>query len=157
VDEAEVEALRRPEDEIPDLPENQAARAFLKNAPSKGLWMPLGKEVKVMQCFRCKAFGHRTGDRECPLAISGNTVLDAERQVRIFVVSSAVVDSDSGHMFVDNQTGPRRPCAGIRSQSKTNKRREIRTREAAYDAGGGDSCGGTRAPSPEEAPQGEEA
>jgi retinitis pigmentosa 9 protein len=81
VDDAEVEALRRPEDEIPDLPENQAARSFLKSAPSKGLWMPLGKEVKVMQCFRCKAFGHRTGDRECPLAISGNTVLDAERQV----------------------------------------------------------------------------
>ena len=48
-----------PEDAIPDLPENQAARQFLKNAPRKGLHMPLGKDVKVMQCWRCKAYGHR--------------------------------------------------------------------------------------------------
>ena len=72
----------RPEDRIPDRPENQAARQFLKNAPSKGLWMPMGTEVKVMQCWRCKAFGHRTGDRECPLAQAGNMQLDAERQAR---------------------------------------------------------------------------
>lgn len=39
----------RPEDDIPDLPENNAAREFLKNAPSKGLWLPMGVEVKVMQ------------------------------------------------------------------------------------------------------------
>lgn len=51
----EKEAARqRPEDAIPDLPENQAAREFLKKAPTKGLFMPLGKEVKVMQCWRCK-------------------------------------------------------------------------------------------------------
>lgn len=40
----------RPEDCIPDLPQNQAAREFLSKAPTKGLWMPLGKEVKVMKC-----------------------------------------------------------------------------------------------------------
>ena len=40
----------RPEDCIPDTKANQEARDFLANAPSKGLWMPLGKEVKVMQC-----------------------------------------------------------------------------------------------------------
>ena len=34
--------------------------------------MPLGKEVKVMQCWRCKQYGHRTGDKECPLASKGN-------------------------------------------------------------------------------------
>lgn len=39
-----------PEDCIPDLPENKDAREFLAHAPSKGLWMPLGKEVKVMKC-----------------------------------------------------------------------------------------------------------
>jgi retinitis pigmentosa 9 protein len=44
--------------------------------------MPLGVEVKVMQCFRCKAYGHRTGDRECPLANQGNFLLDTERQAR---------------------------------------------------------------------------
>jgi hypothetical protein len=70
-----------PEDSIPDLPENAAAREFLKSAPTKGLWMPLGKEVKVMQCWRCKAFGHRTGDKECPMNKSGNMNLDVERQV----------------------------------------------------------------------------
>lgn len=53
------EEEQRPEDSIPDLPENQAAREFLKNAPTRGLHMPLGKEVKVMQCWRCKAYGHR--------------------------------------------------------------------------------------------------
>jgi hypothetical protein len=30
-------------DHIPDLPENARAREFLKSAPSKGLWMPLGQ------------------------------------------------------------------------------------------------------------------
>jgi hypothetical protein len=59
----EAQSLTRPEDSIPDLPENQAVREFLKTAPTKGLYMPLGKEVKVMQCWRCKAYGHRTGDR----------------------------------------------------------------------------------------------
>jgi len=39
-----------PEECIPDTEQNQAARDFLAKAPTKGLWMPLGKEVKVMQC-----------------------------------------------------------------------------------------------------------
>jgi len=72
----------RPEDLIPDLPENKEAREFLKSAPSKGLWMPLGKEVKVMQCWRCKQYGHRTGDKECPLAQAGNVKAESERQAR---------------------------------------------------------------------------
>ena len=29
---------------------NKDAREFLAHAPTKGLWMPLGKEVKVMKC-----------------------------------------------------------------------------------------------------------
>jgi len=66
------EEKEKPEECIPDLPENKKARDFLKNAPTKGLWMPLGVEVKVMQCWRCKAYGHRTGDRECPMSVSGN-------------------------------------------------------------------------------------
>ncbi|RWS07495.1 retinitis pigmentosa 9 protein-like isoform X1 [Dinothrombium tinctorium] len=69
----------RPEDTIPDLPENRAAREFLARAPTKGLWMPLGKEVKVMQCWRCKAFGHRTGDKECPMFLSGNKEIEKFR------------------------------------------------------------------------------
>ncbi|XP_063673963.1 retinitis pigmentosa 9 protein homolog [Bolinopsis microptera] len=63
---------QKPEDCVPDLPENSEVREFLKSAPTKGLWMPLGKEVKVMQCWRCKQYGHRTGDKECTLASKGN-------------------------------------------------------------------------------------
>ena len=44
------EQEEHPEECIPDLPENKDAREFLAHAPSKGLWMPLGKEVKVMKC-----------------------------------------------------------------------------------------------------------
>jgi retinitis pigmentosa 9 protein len=81
-DSASSEESENPEDCIPDLPENAAAREFLRIAPRKGLHMPLGKEVKVMQCFRCKAYGHRTGDRECPLTKVGNVILDTERKGR---------------------------------------------------------------------------
>ena len=44
------EQEERPEDCIPETEQNREAREFLANAPKKGLWMPLGKEVKVMQC-----------------------------------------------------------------------------------------------------------
>ncbi|ETE59468.1 Retinitis pigmentosa 9 protein [Ophiophagus hannah] len=37
----------KPEDCIPDVPGNENAREFLAHAPTKGLWMPLGKEVKA--------------------------------------------------------------------------------------------------------------
>lgn len=79
---AENESDEHPEEAIPDLPENQNAREFLKKAPKKGLFMPLGKEVKVMQCWRCKAFGHRTGDRECPMRMTGNATIEEKRVVR---------------------------------------------------------------------------
>ncbi|KAK7899157.1 hypothetical protein WMY93_020010 [Mugilogobius chulae] len=69
----------KPEDCIPAEPGNEDARQFLAHAPTKGLWMPLGKEVKVMQCWRCKRYGHRTGDRECPFFIKGNQKLEQFR------------------------------------------------------------------------------
>lgn len=69
----------KPEDCIPDAPGNEDARTFLAHAPTKGLWMPLGKEVKVMQCWRCKRYGHRTGDKECPFFIKGNQKLEQFR------------------------------------------------------------------------------
>eukprot|EP01038_Epipyxis_sp_PR26KG_P009118 gene9118-12299_t len=83
--------VERPEESIPDLPENQKARDFLRKAPKKGLPLPMGVEVKVMQCFRCKAYGHRTNDRECPMRISGNIRLDSERQEREDPMSSFVL------------------------------------------------------------------
>ncbi|KAK3532377.1 hypothetical protein QTP86_016713 [Hemibagrus guttatus] len=69
----------KPEDCIPDAPGNEDAREFLAHAPTRGLWMPLGKEVKVMQCWRCKRYGHRTGDKECPFFIKGNQKLEQFR------------------------------------------------------------------------------
>ncbi|KAK2830299.1 hypothetical protein Q5P01_018230 [Channa striata] len=69
----------KPEDCIPAEPGNEDARNFLAHAPTKGLWMPLGKEVKVMQCWRCKRYGHRTGDRECPFFIKGNQKIEQFR------------------------------------------------------------------------------
>ncbi|CAL8296509.1 unnamed protein product [Lota lota] len=73
------EREEKPEDCIPESEENEDARNFLASAPTKGLWMPLGKEVKVMQCWRCKRYGHRTGDRECPFFIKGNQKLEQFR------------------------------------------------------------------------------
>ncbi|KAI2652778.1 hypothetical protein H4Q32_006074 [Labeo rohita] len=61
----------KPEDCIPDAPGNEDARNFLAHAPTKGLWMPLGKEVK--------RYGHRTGDKECPFFIKGNQKLEQFR------------------------------------------------------------------------------
>uniref|UniRef100_A0A8C9BPH4 Retinitis pigmentosa 9 protein n=1 Tax=Phocoena sinus TaxID=42100 RepID=A0A8C9BPH4_PHOSS len=69
----------KPEDCIPDVPGSEHAREFLAHAPTKGLWMPLGKEVRVMQCWRCKRYGHRTGDKECPFFIKGNQKLEQFR------------------------------------------------------------------------------
>ncbi|KAK2836408.1 hypothetical protein Q7C36_014277 [Tachysurus vachellii] len=69
----------KPEDCIPDAPGNENARDFLAHAPTRGLWMPLGREVKVMQCWRCKRYGHRTGDKECPFFIKGNQKLEQFR------------------------------------------------------------------------------
>lgn len=107
----------RPEDAIPDLPENQKARDFLKNAPTKGLHMPLGKEVKVMQCWRCKAYGHRTGDKECPLYSTGNLSNDATRRAREDPMfdKSVNVQSKSFEQPSDNYQMKKRAFALIRN------------------------------------------
>ena len=103
------EEEQRPEDLIPDKPENAAAREFLKNAPSKGLWMPLGTEVKVMKCWRCKAYGHRTGDRECPMSLTGNLDADAVRQAREDPMASYVARTAG---YGQAPTGPDAPAGG---------------------------------------------
>lgn len=73
--------------------------------------MPLGKEVKVMQCWRCKAYGHRTGDKECPLSKTGNITLDVERQVRALIESCILLS------VTPTNPGKRRPYVD-RSSSK---------------------------------------
>ena len=35
-----------------------------------------------MQCWRCRQYGHRTGDKECPLYSQGNLLNDSERQAK---------------------------------------------------------------------------
>uniref|UniRef100_A0A8C9H4L9 Retinitis pigmentosa 9 protein n=1 Tax=Piliocolobus tephrosceles TaxID=591936 RepID=A0A8C9H4L9_9PRIM len=57
----------KPEDCIPGVPGNEHTREFLAHAPTKGFWMPLGKEVRVMQCECYK---------ECPFFIKDNQTLE---------------------------------------------------------------------------------
>jgi len=66
----------KPEDAIPDTPENKAAREMVRMTATTGLRAPLGKEMKIMQCWRCGSYGHRTGDRDCPLFLSGSAIIE---------------------------------------------------------------------------------
>ena len=54
----------KPEDCIHVVPGNVLAREFLAHAPTKGLWMPLGKEVKVMQCEHGKVSSNTLNSRK---------------------------------------------------------------------------------------------
>ncbi|KAG8517528.1 Retinitis pigmentosa 9 protein, partial [Galemys pyrenaicus] len=65
----------KPEDCILDVPGNEHAREFLAHAPTKELWMPLKKEVKVIQCE------HGGGGKESPFFIKGNQKLEQFRAV----------------------------------------------------------------------------
>jgi len=60
---------------------------FLKNVPVKADWMrtlgklqvkPLGIELRDVRCMRCNQYGHKSGDRECPMINSNPN--DAFRQ-----------------------------------------------------------------------------
>ena len=37
----------------------------------------------ILSGWRCKSYGHRTGDRECPMFISGNKDIEKFRMVRL--------------------------------------------------------------------------
>ncbi|XP_064640424.1 NF-kappa-B-activating protein-like [Lineus longissimus] len=47
-------------------------REHVSNNPNKGPWASIGKDVKVVQCWRCKDYGHRSGDQECRLLTQKN-------------------------------------------------------------------------------------
>jgi len=56
--------------------DEQAERyPILKNAPVEGAYAknvklsfnPVGATIRYCQCLKCGAFGHTSGDRECPL------------------------------------------------------------------------------------------
>uniref|UniRef100_A0A8C5M679 Retinitis pigmentosa 9 protein n=1 Tax=Leptobrachium leishanense TaxID=445787 RepID=A0A8C5M679_9ANUR len=137
----------KPEDCIPDLPGNESARDFLAHAPTRGLWMPLGKEVKVMQCWRCKQYGHRTGDRECPYFIKGNQKIEQfrvahedpmfglmkekehqEKQIRIQQLKKLLEDSTSDESSEsssssDGSSGKHRKKKKDKKKKKKKKRK----------------------------------
>uniref|UniRef100_A0A2K6N0X3 Uncharacterized protein n=1 Tax=Rhinopithecus bieti TaxID=61621 RepID=A0A2K6N0X3_RHIBE len=73
----------KPEDCIPGVPGNEHTREFLAHAPTKGLWMPLGKEVRVMQC--CK---------ECPFFIKDNQKLEQFRVQLKQLLEDSTSDED---------------------------------------------------------------
>ncbi|NXF50638.1 RP9 protein, partial [Oceanites oceanicus] len=140
----------KPEDCIPDVPGNESAREFLAHAPTKGLWMPLGKEVKVMQCWRCKRYGHRTGDKECPFFIKGNQKLEQfrvahedpmydiirenkrhEKEMRIQQLKQLLEDStseddddDSDDSDEDDEDGSSSSSSECREKHKKKKRKK---------------------------------
>ncbi|KAM6275679.1 retinitis pigmentosa 9 protein [Spheniscus humboldti] len=141
----------KPEDCIPDVPGNESAREFLAHAPTKGLWMPLGKEVKVMQCWRCKRYGHRTGDKECPFFIKGNQKLEQfrvahedpmydiirenkrhEKEMRIQQLKQLLEDStsedddddDSDDSDEDDEDGSSSTSSECRDKHKKKKRKK---------------------------------
>ncbi|XP_061442018.1 retinitis pigmentosa 9 protein [Rhineura floridana] len=139
----------KPEDCIPDVPGNENAREFLAHAPTKGLWMPLGKEVKVMQCWRCKRYGHRTGDKECPFFIKGNQKLEQfrvahedpmydiirenkrhEKEMRIQQLKELLEDSTSDE---DSSSSSSSRCQGKhkRKRKKKEKKKKRRKRKSS--------------------------
>ncbi|KAM4631002.1 retinitis pigmentosa 9 protein [Polymixia lowei] len=157
----------KPEDCIPVAPGNEDARDFLAHAPTKGLWMPLGKEVKVMQCWRCKRYGHRTGDRECPFFIKGNQKLEQfrvahedpmydlirenkrnEKETRIQqlqqllqdTTSSSSSDSDSSSSSSDNDRhSKKRKKRKEKKKKEKKKRKRKRKHKSSKTSGSSDS------------------
>ncbi|KAL0961902.1 hypothetical protein UPYG_G00333150 [Umbra pygmaea] len=138
------EDVYKPEDCIPADPGNEDARDFLAHAPTKGLWMPLGKEVKVMQCWRCKRYGHRTGDRECPFFIKGNQKLEQfrvahedpmydlirenkrnEKETRIQQLQQLLQDTTSS----DSESSSSSSSAGDRRKRKRKKKDKKKKKE----------------------------
>ncbi|XP_073921438.1 retinitis pigmentosa 9 protein isoform X2 [Castor canadensis] len=120
----------KPEDCIPDVPGNEHAREFLAHAPTKGLWMPLGKEVKVMQCWRCKRWPQNL---DLPASASGDLGLQAhedpmydiirenkrhEKDIRIQQLKRLLEDSTS------DEDGSSSSSSECREKHKKKKKKE---------------------------------
>lgn len=134
-------AMRRPEDAIPDLPENAAAREFLRRAPTKGLHMPLGKEVQLMQCWRCKAYGHRTGDKECSMA----NAHEPERLWREDPMQAAVAaKQEARRRKYERVDELKHLVEEIRQEERERKERKAKRRAASDDGDDGGEEGSER-------------
>ncbi|XP_040909949.1 retinitis pigmentosa 9 protein isoform X1 [Toxotes jaculatrix] len=142
------ESEEKPEDCIPAEPGNEEARSFLAHAPTKGLWMPLGKEVKVMQCWRCKRYGHRTGDRECPFFIKGNQKLEQfrvahedpmydiirenkrnEKETRIQQLQQLLQDTTSSSSSSDTESSSSSSSSSDHHRSRKRKKRKAKKKK----------------------------
>lgn len=44
----------QPERKIPDIPENKEVRDYLRSMPLTGHGTAFGKQIRVVQCYRCK-------------------------------------------------------------------------------------------------------
>uniref|UniRef100_A0A7N4NYR9 RP9 pre-mRNA splicing factor n=1 Tax=Sarcophilus harrisii TaxID=9305 RepID=A0A7N4NYR9_SARHA len=108
--------------------------------------MPLGKEVKVMQCWRCKRYGHRTGDKECPFFIKGNQKLEQfrvahedpmydiirenkrhEKDVRIHQLKKLL--EDSSYYYSDSSTSSSSECKEKHKRKKKKEKHKKRKKE----------------------------
>ncbi|XP_075532336.1 uncharacterized protein LOC142564978 isoform X3 [Dermacentor variabilis] len=118
------EEKENPEDCIPDLPENKHAREFLSKAPTKGLWMPLGKEVKVGGA-KPTDIGQETGSVLCS---SVETLqarsLDLIRQLQELLEGSSDSDSSSSSSSSSSSPGESRKRRRKHSHSKHESRKK---------------------------------
>ncbi|KAK8813987.1 hypothetical protein WA538_000340 [Blastocystis sp. DL] len=71
-----------PERKIPDIPENKRVRDYLRSMPLTGHGAAFGKAIRVVQCYRCKCYGHRAGDPECKYTATGDFNQELQRRVR---------------------------------------------------------------------------
>ncbi|CBK20454.2 uncharacterized protein [Blastocystis hominis] len=71
-----------PERNIPDIPENKRVRDFLRSMPLTGHGAAFGKTIYVVQCYRCKCYGHRAGDPECKYTVTGDLNLELQSRIR---------------------------------------------------------------------------
>ncbi|KNB46578.1 hypothetical protein JH06_0335 [Blastocystis sp. subtype 4] len=82
VDLKKLDEEDHPERKIPDIPENKRVRDFLRSMPLTGHGAAFGKEIRVVQCYRCKCYGHRAGDPECKYTTTGDLGQELQRRVR---------------------------------------------------------------------------
>ena len=79
---AQLDEEDHPERAIPDIPENKRVRDFLRSMPLTGHGAAFGKAIYVVQCYRCKCYGHRAGDPECKYTETGDLNLELQRRIR---------------------------------------------------------------------------
>jgi len=94
-----------------------------------------------MQCWRCKQFGHRTGDKECPLYAKGNLEIDSSRQALEDPMSAFVASRGHSGPSVPSSSSISSSISGVRTVSLPGERlallqrliKEIKQEDSAGD------------------------